>query len=327
MLDTAKLAALFTLLWVITFLPAWFLLGKLVALSFSLRSSLVSVKFWGILILYLFVIALPYLAVLSQLNTASKLLQAIVTAILILSLLIVLVRVFLARRVEAALWWVYGFVYDGLRSFYPYQLLVSRAVERLDPKHDEIVLDLGCGTGNASELIAERKPKHLYMADNSSSMLRQARRKLKRFENVAISRQDAVDYLRTLESGKVDKVLLINVVYAVHNREELWAELLRVLTDDGKITSTSSDKEGNFVLIKEHLAHAQWYRLLYPKLIAVFVIDSLISSLASAGTFHFLSQEEITSEIQRSGGKVQDIERCYGGPEEGVNLMMTISKA
>lgn len=327
MLDTAKLAALFTLLWVITFLPAWFLLGKLVALSFSLRSSLMSVKFWAMLIFYLFVIALPYLAVLSQLNTASRLLQAIVTAILILSLLIVLVRVFLARRVEAALWWVYGFVYDGLQSFYPYQLLVSRAVERLDPKHDEIVVDLGCGTGNASELIAERKPKHLYMADNSSSMLRQARRKLKRFENVAISRQDAVDYLRTLESGKVDKVLLINVVYAVHNREELWAELLRVLTDDGKITSTSSDKEGNFVLIKEHLAHAPWYRLLYPKLIAVFVIDSLISSLASAGTFHFLSQEEITSEIQRSGGKVQDIERCYGGPEEGVNLMMTISKA
>jgi ubiquinone/menaquinone biosynthesis C-methylase UbiE len=320
------LVALFVSIWLLTFVPAWLLLGKLVALSFSLRSSVYAVKFWLFLVLYLFLIVSPYLVVLGFVGSVSGLWSAVIYGLLALSLVTVVVRIFFAHKVEASLWWVYGFVYDGLRQFYPYQQLVGQAVARLDVHPNEVVLDLGCGTGNASLLIHTHNPQRLYMADNSSSMLRQAHRKLGDKKNIQITRQDAVAYLKNLPASGLDKILLINVVYAVHDRDVLWAELLRVLRPDGVIVSTSSDREGSFVLIQEHIKHASFYTLLHPKLIAVFVIDSLISSFASAGTFHFLSQKEITAEITQAGGRVSNIVRCYGGAERGVNLMMTISK-
>jgi len=158
-------------------------------------------------------------------------------------------------------------------------------------------------------------------------MLRPARRKLAGKPCVKISKLDAVEYLKLTPSKSIDKILMINVIYAVHNRDELWQEIMRVVNTNAKIVMTSSDRGGSFAIIKEHLRHGNPIMLLHPKLIAVFIVDSLISTIASTGSFHFISQQEMIDEIQKSGGAVSDVKRCYGGKKDGVNLMMTVTKA
>jgi len=154
-MTTSQLAfLLFGLLWLLTFTPAWFFFGKLVIYSFNLKTSLKSVKFWGCLVVYIFIIILPYLPLFIFGEDFSGLLSAFIAAALLLAISMPLARIFLAKRIEKILWGIYGYVYDGLRHFYPYTHLVDMAVKRLDVQPENRVLDLGCGIGNVSELIS-----------------------------------------------------------------------------------------------------------------------------------------------------------------------------
>ncbi len=326
-MNETQLAILFfAIMWVATFLPVWYLFSKLIVYSLRPKQAVKSLRFWVSLVIYLSLLALPYLLLLQQADTFSSTFKAVLYGLLIFIFAVPLAQIFLSKRIESLLWGLYGYVYDGLLHFYPYKNLVDEAVKRLKIKNNDQVLDLGCGTGNASLKILLQEPKFLQSVDGSSSMLRPAKAKLADFQNVKIYKQDAVEYLRQLESKSLNKILLINVLYAVHNGDELWQELLRVLKDDGLIVMTSSDRGGSLALIKDHLRHASIFQLMHPKLVAVFAIDSLISIIASSGNFHFISQQEMINGIEAAGGKATSITRCYGGEKDGVNLMMTIYK-
>ncbi len=325
-MTNTQLGILFAILWVVTFLPAWYLLGKLVVYSASPGKRLASFSFISLFISYQLVIALPYIPVLIFGTELSGFVKSVVVGIITVGFLLSLVRFFVASRVEKVLWGIYGYVYDGLRYFYPYTHLLSMAAERLEIEPESIVLDLGCGSGNGSLLIANQKPSKLVSVDSSSSMLRPAYKKLKTFDFVTIKKQDALSFLKSAGNEEFDRVLMVNVLYAVNDREVLWRELMRVTKKDARIIMTSSDRDGNFAIIKEHLAHASFFKLLHPKLLGVFIVDSLISSFAGQGVFHFISKEEMIAEIEAAGGKVSDIERCYGGKKDGVNIMATVTK-
>lgn len=308
-------------------MPAWYLFGKLIIHSVNIGKSAKKMSFWTCLFAYFLVIVLPYIPLLLAGEYLSDVVNALVVAALVLAIFLPMSRIFLPGKVESILWGIYGYVYDGLLSFYPYTNLVKKAVDRLKVSSSDEVLDLGCGTGNACVLILKNQPKSLLAADGSASMLKQAKRKLQDSGNTKIYKQDAVKFLKSLPDNSQDKILMINLIYAVHNRAELWQHAIRVIKKEGHIVMTSSDRGGSWSIIKEHLSHHSFLSLLRPKLTAVFLIDGLISSFASSGGFHFISKEEMVNEISQAGGKAEDIERCYGGSQDGVNLMMTIRRA
>jgi ubiquinone/menaquinone biosynthesis C-methylase UbiE len=311
--------AVFCLVWIATFLPCWKLLVWLI--SRSELGLLLNFRTLLYTVLYLLLIVAPYVSLLfigreSLPGLITQLLYGIVTV----SLVLAVIRIFWHKKVAVFLWWVYGWVYDGLRNFYPYQHLVSRIAEVSDVQGGEKVLDLGCGTGNLSILLD--KEQSIVAVDGSKTMLAIARKKLKDHKNTSIIQSDIGHFLETTEERNFDKIIMINVLYALKNRPAVLTNLRKILREGGVLVITNSDKGGSLPMIKEHLSNSSIFKLLHPKLLAVFFIDQLISSMASAGNFSFIDYETVKKEMQEAGFQVEYLERIYGGEQKGVNILL-----
>lgn len=96
----------------------------------------------------------------------------------------------------------------------------------------DIVLECACGTGMLSVPIAS-KCKKLLATDYSVGMLRQARKKLKDYQNVKLARTD----IRKLhyEENRFDKVVAANVIHLLDSPNDAINELMRVCKVGGKI--------------------------------------------------------------------------------------------
>jgi ubiquinone/menaquinone biosynthesis C-methylase UbiE len=318
---------IFALIWVITFLPAWYLLAKLVAIASS-RKSLLSFHFISTFIIYQLIIAAPYLfLLLSGDQHVHGFLKNTIIGLMAISVLIAVARFFFSSNITSLLWHVYGYVYDGLLNFYPYRNLHELVMSHTSPNMSMRVLDLGAGTGNQSIMLSKFKCQ-IDAVDSSKTMLLKLAKKIskKNITNINVIKSDVLEYLRSAKPEKYDRIVMVNVLYAVEDRAELWKELLRVLKPSGKVVVTNSDRGGSTTLIKDHVTHDRFLTLLRPSLLAVFIVDSLISELAKSGTFSFVSKKQIIREVNSAGGVFNYISRCYGG-SNGVNILFTVEKA
>lgn len=316
----------FAAAWIITFKPAWRLLIRLVVRASQPDFSLRDGRFWLDFVLYRLVIFAPYLIPLFFAQRLPNLFVQLIWAWIGLSIILSFGRIIGVNQLVSALWWVYGWVYDGLLHFYPYRHLLELALRRLKLQKGQVLLDVGCGTGNLMKLVESRHAGVKQVGvDDSASMLRQARRKLNR--GATLKKADVIDFLREQPSHSYDRLSLVNVAYAVSQRQELWKQSLRVLKPGGRIVMTTSIAAGSGPIVREHLAHDSRWQLFYPKLVAVGVIDLLISELSRTTVFEFPSREQLIAEIETAGGKMSEVERCYGGSENGVNIICTITHA
>ena len=225
------------------------------------------------------------------------------------------------------LWRVYGHVYDGLLDFYPYQLLVRQVADRI-PDSSGALLDVGCGTGN---LIAQARNKlptaHLAGVDGSKSMLAMAKKKFTNDASITLTHSDILAYLRNQPDEQYDVITSVNVIYALGNRDEVWRQLLRIMRPGGKLIIATSVATGSGGIIREHIDHAGFLSLLKPRLMGVFVIDSLINLLGGTGQFEFPDERQLRNEITRCGGCMSDTVRTYGGPERGVDILFEVTRS
>jgi ubiquinone/menaquinone biosynthesis C-methylase UbiE len=225
--------------------------------------------------------------------------------------------------IARCLWWIYGHTYDGLLDFYPYQSLIGKVVKKADIQTGQTVLDLGCGTGNALVRIAGTADVTMAGVDNSSSMLARVRRKMRtQIEkgSLTLEQSDILPYLRRQPDAAFDRIVTINVIYALSNRIEIWPELLRVLKPDGLITAATSVRTGSGTIMKEHFEHVPVWRSIKPGLIGVFLVDSAINSLGNAGQFEFPNERVLRKEVAAAGGIMSATEPCYGG----VDILFTV---
>lgn len=312
----------FVVIWVATFIPAWRLLLKLLALSVSEKP--LTKKFITYFLLYRLVIAAPYIFLIIFGKDLPDLLINTIWGIIILSVLLSIARFFFKNRIVPVLWRTYSHVYDGLLNFYPYTNLLRIVAERIG-KDDIEILDAGCGTGNFISLINTSSNRHILGIDADAGMVTKARKKLKNYSSVQIRQKNITKFLSSSHQ-KFDIIVAVNVLYAIDNRKLFWEEALDHLNAGGKIIVTNSDRGGSWPIIKEHLQNASLLHLFRPSLLIVFLIDSFISQLASTGKFSFLKIDDIQSEVTAAGGKISDVIRCYGGAKDGVNLLFTVSK-
>ncbi|MDO4324167.1 MAG: class I SAM-dependent methyltransferase [Lachnospiraceae bacterium] len=96
----------------------------------------------------------------------------------------------------------------------------------------DIVLECACGTGMLSVPIA-KKCKKLLATDYSDGMLKQAKKKLKDYQNVKLARTD----IRKLhyEDNRFDKVVAANVIHLLDSPDDAINELMRVCKVGGRI--------------------------------------------------------------------------------------------
>jgi ABC-2 type transport system ATP-binding protein len=96
----------------------------------------------------------------------------------------------------------------------------------------DIALEMGCGTGIYSALIAD-KVKKLVVTDMSREMLELAKTKLNQYNNVEVSKEDC--YHTSFEDNTFDSVLLANLIHVVTDPTSVMKESRRVLKKGGRI--------------------------------------------------------------------------------------------
>lgn len=99
-------------------------------------------------------------------------------------------------------------------------------------KNTDTVLELGCGTGIYSEMIAGRV-KYLTVTDLSQDMIEKTKVKLSQLSNVEVRIADSYNTL--FEDSMFDAALLVNLLHIVKDPISVLKETHRILKGNGRV--------------------------------------------------------------------------------------------
>lgn len=213
-------------------------------------------------------------------------------------------------------WNLYSHVYDSVYHLIPYRGLLWQAYEALQLGPGMRVLDAGCGTGNFESFISHKSPPPIEIdaLDSSAGMLSVARRKCRSLEYVRFS---ACDLNRTLPfaDDTFDRVVTINVLYAIDDPDRVVRELLRVLKPEGVLVISSplpSYSVGPMIADHFHRLRNVWglHRRVGRVLETAWVLvtggalqwalnNSVINRREADGMYHSLDRQELEDLLQR----------------------------
>lgn len=117
-------------------------------------------------------------------------------------------------------------------------------------KNTDRVLECACGTGAISAFIAP-VCKELIVSDYSVGMLKQAKKKLKNYDNIDYRRVDITDI--EAEDNSFDLVVAGNVIHLLPDPQRAMNELTRVCKDGGRLvipTYINGDEGTNKLAVK-----------------------------------------------------------------------------
>ena len=117
-------------------------------------------------------------------------------------------------------------------------------------KNTDRVLECACGTGAISIFIAPMC-KNLFVSDYSVGMLKQARKKLKNYDNIDYRRVDITDI--KAKDNSFDVVVAGNVIHLLPDPQRAMNELTRVCKDGGRLiipTYINGDEGTNKLAVK-----------------------------------------------------------------------------
>ena len=171
-----------------------------------------------------------------------------------------------------------GEAYDRISA--PHAAMGAPALDRLELRGDERVLDAGCGSGRLTERLLERLPDgHVIALDGSGSMLAQAARRLERFgDRISYVQADLADPPLPID-GHVDAILSTATFHWVLDHDALFTGLAGVLRGGGQL-SVQCGGEGNGEAMFE-AASAE--------------------GVETRGALHFAGVEETLRRLERTG--------------------------
>jgi trans-aconitate 2-methyltransferase len=156
----------------------------------------------------------------------------------------------------------------------------SAALDRLELRGDERVLDAGCGSGRLTEQLAERVPHGAVVAlDGSASMLAQARQRLARFGERVTYVQADLSCPPLPVDGSVDAVLSTATFHWILDHDALFRGLADVLRPAGQL-SFQCGGEGNA---------------------AALIQAARDEGVETAGSFHMAGVDETLARLATAG--------------------------
>ncbi|HXM12045.1 MAG TPA: class I SAM-dependent methyltransferase [Terriglobales bacterium] len=117
--------------------------------------------------------------------------------------------------------------------------ITEKTIHRMDLRPEERILDLGCGSGWATRLLARRAGKvppdssPVVGVDISDEMIRQARDDSKEFDKVTFVVGSAAQI--PWEENYFDKVLSVESFYYYSDQDRALDELFRVMAPQGRL--------------------------------------------------------------------------------------------
>ena len=103
------------------------------------------------------------------------------------------------------------------------------------------ILELGCGNGTYSEILAEKAGK-LYVTDISQRMISVCRQRLGHLNHVVIEQQDC--FQLSYPEKTFDAVVMANLLHVIPDPEKALRESRRVLKKNGTIIIVSFTTQG-----------------------------------------------------------------------------------
>jgi len=225
------------------------------------------------------------------------------------------------NRREQFVWNLYARFYDSIYHLIPYRKLLWDTYQALDFKPGMKILDAGCGTGNFEKFISEKNPPPIQIeaTDFSPVMLARAQKKCKHLGYVNFKLADLnkeLDY----PAGTFDRILSINVLYALEDCCFTIQGFLRILKPEGKIVLTSSKPDFRFSpIIQDHFKRIKniWgISRRVATLLKTFVVVSttglgsgllniyVINRRERRGIYRSLSKEEFASIFERDSQNI-----------------------
>lgn len=119
----------------------------------------------------------------------------------------------------------------------------DKIIERSSIKQGMTVLDLGCGSGAFTTLLARAvgEQGRVYAVDMQPGMLQQLENKLAKTENLDIRNvevKQASAYALPFEDDSLDLVFMVASLQEIYDRDRALREVLRVLKPDGILAVT-----------------------------------------------------------------------------------------
>ena len=124
-------------------------------------------------------------------------------------------------------------LYDLFENVYNYKVYSGtgkKVAEFINP--DDEVLECACGTGAISVCIAG-KCKNLIATDFAPGMLKRAKKKCRKYDNVTFNKADITNL--KVKDSRFDKVVAGNVIHLLPEPRKALEELERVVKPGGKI--------------------------------------------------------------------------------------------
>ncbi|MBI5742329.1 MAG: methyltransferase domain-containing protein [Candidatus Niyogibacteria bacterium] len=139
-------------------------------------------------------------------------------------------------RKGGGFWDLYANSYDAVRRLIPYNLMLDEVVMAIGLRPNISVLDVGCGSGNLSERLAQTRTRGLRIEaiDLSSEMLGAARQKFAGHADVKIYRADMNNCFFHADRS-FDAAICVNALYAAKDPAFTIGELARVVRRGGRI--------------------------------------------------------------------------------------------
>jgi len=248
-----------------------------------------------------------------------------------------------AVRKPDGFWNLYSKVYDCIYHLMPYRQLLWDTYQALELEPGMKVLDAGCGTGNFEFFLSEKNPPRVEIEalDFSDGMLSLARSKCAGLDNVSFVHGD-LNVRLPYPDASFDRILSINVLYTLADRDETVAELMRVLKPGGIMVLTSPVHDVRWPpLMKDHFGRVRniWglhrkvfkvlgsLRVLCTQAVGSFVLNVLvINRREEKGEYHHLNHEELHEFLH--GHRKNGLEDFSIRPAFGMqNLFATAVKA
>lgn len=158
-------------------------------------------------------------------------------------------------RASDGFWDLYSRFYDSIYHLMPYRELLWDTYQALELEPGMRVLDAGCGTGNLELFISEKPhpPVEIQGVDFSPAMLARAQAKCAHLDFVRFAQCDLNQPL-PYPDASFDRIVSVNVLYALEKRDDTLRELLRVLKPEGRIVITSPTPEFSIApLLVDHM--------------------------------------------------------------------------
>jgi ubiquinone/menaquinone biosynthesis C-methylase UbiE len=143
------------------------------------------------------------------------------------------------------------------------------------------VLELGCGTGNFTKVIAQNAD-HVFATDLSDELLENAKKRLNEIDNITIQKENCMS--TSFTSNQFDAVFMANVIHVIENPSMVLQECYRILKDDGLLIITTFTNHGmkSLDIIKLGFRFLKvWGKP--PKYTHSFSLESLGTLMESAG--------------------------------------------